>query len=79
MTYFCFFHSGYASGNILKVLEGEDIGTLFHRDAHLWVQSKDVSAREMAVAARESSRILQVESLALWFRLCVIVLLNTFF
>ncbi|XP_030451005.1 delta-1-pyrroline-5-carboxylate synthase-like [Syzygium oleosum] len=54
--------SGYASGNILKVLQGEDIGTLFHRDAHLWVQSKDVSAREMAVAARESSRILQAIS-----------------
>ncbi|XP_030534427.1 delta-1-pyrroline-5-carboxylate synthase isoform X1 [Rhodamnia argentea] len=54
--------SGYAPENILKVLQGEDIGTLFHEDAHLWVQSQDISAREMAVAARESSRNLQAIS-----------------
>ncbi|KAK3422544.1 hypothetical protein EUGRSUZ_G02990 [Eucalyptus grandis] len=54
--------SGYAPENILKVLQGEDIGTLFHRDAHLWARSRDVTAREMAVAARESSRNLQALS-----------------
>ncbi|KAF8022107.1 hypothetical protein BT93_G2298 [Corymbia citriodora subsp. variegata] len=54
--------SGSAPENILQVLQGEDIGTLFHRDAHLWAQSRDVSAREMAVAARESSRNLQAIS-----------------
>ncbi|KAH9672518.1 Delta-1-pyrroline-5-carboxylate synthase 1 [Citrus sinensis] len=43
--------------SIIKVLEGKRVGTLFHRDAHLWV--KQVGAREMAVAARESSRRLQ--------------------
>ncbi|KAI3427906.1 uncharacterized protein J3R85_009152 [Psidium guajava] len=54
--------SGYAPENILKVVQGEDIGTLFHGDAHLWVQSADVSARDMAFAARESSRNLQAIS-----------------
>ncbi|OVA17780.1 Aspartate/glutamate/uridylate kinase [Macleaya cordata] len=51
--------SGYATDNILKVLEGERIGTLFHQDAHLWAPLKDVGAREMAVAARDCSRRLQ--------------------
>ncbi|KAL6326757.1 hypothetical protein AAG906_010932 [Vitis piasezkii] len=54
--------SGYATGSILKVLNGERIGTLFHRDAYKWVQVKEVGAREMAVAARESSRRLQAMS-----------------
>ncbi|KAH9736159.1 Delta-1-pyrroline-5-carboxylate synthase A [Citrus sinensis] len=49
--------SGFAMDSIIKVLEGKRVGTLFHRDAHLWV--KQVGAREMAVAARESSRRLQ--------------------
>ncbi|KAF8402980.1 hypothetical protein HHK36_011073 [Tetracentron sinense] len=51
--------SGYATDNILKVLQGERIGTLFHQDAHLWAPLKEVSARKMAVAARECSRRLQ--------------------
>lgn len=51
--------SGYAAGNILKVLQGERVGTLFHQDAHLWSPHKEVGARDMAVAARESSRRLQ--------------------
>ncbi|KAK4834148.1 hypothetical protein QYF36_017740 [Acer negundo] len=51
--------SGYATDNILKVLEGKRIGTLFHKDAHLWISDKDVGARDMAVAARECSRRLQ--------------------
>ncbi|KAL9428961.1 hypothetical protein AB3S75_030876 [Citrus x aurantiifolia] len=49
--------SGFAMDSIIKVLEGKRVGTLFHRDAHLWV--KQVGAREMAVSARESSRRLQ--------------------
>lgn len=51
--------SGYATDNIIKVLEGKHIGTLFHKDAHLWISNKEVDAREMAVAARECSRRLQ--------------------
>ncbi|XP_044500260.1 delta-1-pyrroline-5-carboxylate synthase-like [Mangifera indica] len=51
--------SGFATNNILKVLQGERVGTLFHKDAHLWISMKDVGAREMAVAARECSRRLQ--------------------
>ncbi|XP_028776170.1 delta-1-pyrroline-5-carboxylate synthase isoform X2 [Neltuma alba] len=54
--------SGYAPENILKVLQGQCIGTLFHRDAHKWVPVKEVSAREMAVAARDCSRRLQALS-----------------
>ncbi|KAL6619129.1 hypothetical protein ACP70R_034268 [Stipagrostis hirtigluma subsp. patula] len=51
--------SGFASQSIIRVLRGEKIGTLFHKDASLWEPSKDVTAREMAVAARECSRNLQ--------------------
>ncbi|KAK6234257.1 hypothetical protein QUC31_006663 [Theobroma cacao] len=54
--------SGYAAENILKVLQGKRIGTLFHQNAHLWEPIKEVGAREMAVAARESSRRLQALS-----------------
>ncbi|XP_059628078.1 delta-1-pyrroline-5-carboxylate synthase [Cornus florida] len=54
--------SGYAVGNIIKVLQGERIGTLFHRDAHKWAPPGEVGGREMAVAARESSRRLQAMS-----------------
>nr|AEV46825.1 delta-1-pyrroline-5-carboxylate synthetase [Boehmeria nivea] len=54
--------SGYAPENIIKVLQGQRIGTLFHQDAHLWAPVKEVDAREMAVAARESSRRLQALS-----------------
>ncbi|KAK9155210.1 hypothetical protein Sjap_002690 [Stephania japonica] len=54
--------SGYATDNIIKVLEGEHVGTLFHQDAHLWTPVKDVATRDMAVAARECSRRLQALS-----------------
>ncbi|KAL0321912.1 UNVERIFIED_CONTAM: Delta-1-pyrroline-5-carboxylate synthase [Sesamum calycinum] len=43
-------------------LNGKRIGTLFHRDASKWVPQGEVSARDMAVAARESSRRLQAMS-----------------
>ncbi|CAJ2655807.1 unnamed protein product [Trifolium pratense] len=51
--------SGYATDNIIRVLQGEKIGTVFHKDAHLWKNLKEESAHEMAVAARNSSRRLQ--------------------
>ncbi|KAK1377981.1 Delta-1-pyrroline-5-carboxylate synthase [Heracleum sosnowskyi] len=54
--------SGLAGGNIIKVLRGERIGTLFHRDAQKWVPVEHTGVREMAVAARESSRRLQAIS-----------------
>ncbi|KAK5841492.1 delta-1-pyrroline-5-carboxylate synthase-like isoform X1 [Gossypium arboreum] len=51
--------SGYATDNIIKVLQGKCVGTLFHRDAHLWTLVKELGVREMAVTARECSRRLQ--------------------
>ncbi|XP_059667857.1 delta-1-pyrroline-5-carboxylate synthase-like isoform X1 [Cornus florida] len=51
--------SGLAVNNIKKVLSGERIGTLFHKDAHSWIAFTEVGAREMAVAARECSKRLQ--------------------
>ncbi|KAK4480978.1 hypothetical protein RD792_011842 [Penstemon davidsonii] len=51
--------SGFVADNIGKVLDGQRIGTLFHRDAHSWVKLNECSAREMAVAARECSTRLQ--------------------
>ncbi|CAH8360414.1 unnamed protein product [Eruca vesicaria subsp. sativa] len=54
--------SGYAAENIAKVLRGLRVGTLFHQDAHLWVPVVDTTSRDMAVAARESSRKLQALS-----------------
>ncbi|KAF7831029.1 delta-1-pyrroline-5-carboxylate synthase [Senna tora] len=54
--------SGFAPENIIKVLQGQCIGTLFHKDAHKWVPVKEVDAREMAIAARDCSRRLQVLS-----------------
>ncbi|KAF6996170.1 hypothetical protein CFC21_012543 [Triticum aestivum] len=51
--------SGCASQSLVKVLRGEKIGTLFHKNASLWEPSKDTSVREMAVAARDCSRRLQ--------------------
>jgi delta-1-pyrroline-5-carboxylate synthetase len=44
----------------MRVLQGERIGTVFHKDAHLWTSIKEITAHEMAVAARDSSRRLQV-------------------
>ncbi|KAL2525820.1 Delta-1-pyrroline-5-carboxylate synthase B [Abeliophyllum distichum] len=54
--------SGFAADNILKVLNGKRIGTLFHRDANKWGPLGEVGSREMALAARESSRRLQAMS-----------------
>ena len=51
--------NGYATGSILRALNGERIGTLFHRDAYKWVQVKEVGEHEVAIAAGESSRRLQ--------------------
>ncbi|KAL3650194.1 Delta-1-pyrroline-5-carboxylate synthase [Castilleja foliolosa] len=51
--------SGFAGDNIVKVLKGKRVGTLFHRDANEWVPRGEVGARDMAVSARESSRRLQ--------------------
>ena len=48
--------NGYATGSILRALNGECIGTLFHRDAYKWVQVKKVGACEMAIVAKESSK-----------------------
>ncbi|RID65170.1 hypothetical protein BRARA_D00386 [Brassica rapa] len=54
--------SGFAADNIAKVLNGLRVGTLFHQDAHLWAPVVDTTSRDMAVAARESSRKLQALS-----------------
>ncbi|CAH2058693.1 unnamed protein product [Thlaspi arvense] len=54
--------SGYSAENIDKVLRGLRVGTLFHQDARLWAPITDSTARDMAVAARESSRKLQALS-----------------
>ncbi|XP_057523736.1 delta-1-pyrroline-5-carboxylate synthase-like isoform X2 [Amaranthus tricolor] len=54
--------SGKGTDNIIKVLKGYRVGTLFHMDAHLWAPVKKTGAREMAVAARECSRRLQALS-----------------
>ncbi|KAK9077900.1 hypothetical protein SSX86_001957 [Deinandra increscens subsp. villosa] len=54
--------SGFAGDNIVKVLQGERIGTLFHQDAHMWVSNGELNARDMAIAARESSRCFQAMS-----------------
>nr|AVR59271.1 delta 1-pyrroline-5-carboxylate synthase 2 [Stellera chamaejasme] len=51
--------SGFAAGNIIKVLQGQRVGTLFHRDAQFWNPIREVGAREMAIGARDSSRRLQ--------------------
>ncbi|PHT40299.1 Delta-1-pyrroline-5-carboxylate synthase [Capsicum baccatum] len=53
---------GYAVDNIIKVLHGECIGTLFHRDANKWASIGEIGAREMAISARECSRRLQALS-----------------
>ncbi|CAL4946586.1 unnamed protein product [Urochloa decumbens] len=51
--------SGFATDTIIKVLKGEKVGTLFHNQANSWECSKEATAREMAVAARDCSRRLQ--------------------
>lgn len=57
-----FGYSGFAVDNIIKVLHGKRIGTLFHQDANELDPATDASACEMAEAARECSRRLQVSS-----------------
>lgn len=52
--------SGCTADGLQRVMRGEHIGTLFHKDAHLWVNLKETGARDMAVAARDASRRLQV-------------------
>ncbi|KAJ4719951.1 Delta-1-pyrroline-5-carboxylate synthase [Melia azedarach] len=54
--------SGYSDENIIKVLQGERIGTLFHQDAHLLDPVNEIGVRDMALSARESSRRLQAIS-----------------
>jgi hypothetical protein len=52
--------SGCTADGLQRVMRGEHIGTLFHKDAHLWFDLKETGARDMAVAARDASRRLQV-------------------
>ncbi|KAG9155169.1 hypothetical protein Leryth_011143 [Lithospermum erythrorhizon] len=54
--------SGFTASNIAEVMEGHRIGTLFHRDSHMWTSLTDASARDMAVSAREAARRLQTLS-----------------
>ncbi|KAK4351379.1 hypothetical protein RND71_030692 [Anisodus tanguticus] len=54
--------SGFANNNIIKALDGERVGTLFHREAIKWASTGDVDARKMAVSARECARRLQALS-----------------
>ncbi|KAI5081096.1 hypothetical protein GOP47_0004279 [Adiantum capillus-veneris] len=51
--------SGFTADGILRVVNGERIGTLFHKDAHLWISKKEASTRQMAAMARDASRRLQ--------------------
>jgi hypothetical protein len=52
--------SGCTPEGLQRVMHGDHIGTLFHKDAHLWVDMKETGARDMAVSARDASRHLQV-------------------
>ncbi|KAL2614202.1 hypothetical protein R1flu_025894 [Riccia fluitans] len=56
--------SGYDPKALHRVLSGERIGTLFHKDAEQWaaLKEKETGARDMAVAARNASRRLQALS-----------------
>ena len=59
--------SGFTHDGILRVLNGELCGTLFHPDARLWHvpptgSARLAHARSMAVAARDASRRLQALS-----------------
>ncbi|KAH9546290.1 hypothetical protein CY35_12G087500 [Sphagnum magellanicum] len=51
--------SGCTPEGLQRVMHGDHIGTLFHKDAHLWVDMKETGARDMAVSARDASRHLQ--------------------
>lgn len=59
--------SGYKDDTAVRVLNGENVGTLFHRDSPKWAPVKApngldaaASARHMAARARDASRRLQV-------------------
>ncbi|XP_049357444.1 delta-1-pyrroline-5-carboxylate synthase-like isoform X2 [Solanum verrucosum] len=54
--------SGFANNNIIKALDGQRVGTLFHCEAIKWASIGDFDAREMAVSARECARRLQTLS-----------------
>ncbi|KAL3698948.1 hypothetical protein R1sor_016970 [Riccia sorocarpa] len=56
--------SGFGPHGLQRVLTGEKIGTLFHKDAKQWVAIKETGAGDMAVAARNASRRLQALSSA---------------
>ncbi|KAL2614225.1 hypothetical protein R1flu_025917 [Riccia fluitans] len=58
--------SGFDPQSLQRVLSGEKIGTLFHKDAKQWVALKGTGARDMAVAARNASRRLQALSSTEW-------------
>ncbi|CAM8927732.1 unnamed protein product [Rhodiola kirilowii] len=51
--------SGFAPNSIIKVIDGQRIGTLFHQDAKLLTPAKEVDSRQMAIDARDCSRRLQ--------------------
>ncbi|XP_075507887.1 delta-1-pyrroline-5-carboxylate synthase-like [Primulina tabacum] len=54
--------SGFVANNISKVMDGQRVGTLFHRDAHKWETLNEFGAHELAIAARECSMHLQCMS-----------------
>ncbi|KAL3334269.1 hypothetical protein AABB24_030816 [Solanum stoloniferum] len=54
--------SGFANNNIIKALDGQRVGTLFHCEAIKWASIGDFDAREMAVSSRECARRLQTLS-----------------
>jgi hypothetical protein len=58
-------------------MHGDHIGTLFHKDAHLWVDMKETGARDMAVSARDASRRLQV--CLYYFFILAILFFNPFY
>lgn len=58
--------SGFATDGLHRVMRGERIGTLFHKEAQDIVVQKERGAREMAVAAKDASRRLQVGHLLFW-------------
>ncbi|KAH1199101.1 Delta-1-pyrroline-5-carboxylate synthase 1 [Glycine max] len=62
--------SGYATDNIIRVLRGERIGTVFHKDAHLWTSIKEVLNSEerrkillaMADALKNNESVIRLEN-----------------
>ncbi|KAG4925068.1 hypothetical protein JHK87_050608 [Glycine soja] len=62
--------SGYATDNIIRVLRGERIGTVFHKDAHLWTSIKEVLNSDerrkillaMADALKNNESVIRLEN-----------------